>query len=407
MRVLSIIAQKPNSTGSGVYLTEIVRCFKELGMKQEVICACYKDDEIYDTENVKYNKLIFNEKDIPIKIAGMSDVMPYESMKYSDFINRDNELKIWITAFKTKIIEVINRFRPELIICHHLYLLTAMTVDILKSSFANSDKPKIVGICHNTDLRQFRQTNLMRAFIKDNIKKLDKVFAPSSEHANIAKELFDIGDEKIELVGIGYNSKIFYDMKLRDRDDTKNRVLYVGKVAKKKGVFSLIKAINMLNDENINLYIIGGAGDKDEYDEIVNESKKSKSRITFLGQKKQAEIAEFYNKSEVFVLPSFSEGIPMVPLEALACGCKVVISNLLGLKEFYDKNVKNASISYVELPKLTNVDDASDFELDEFQKRLANAIKKSLEDKNTYKPDLSLLTWESIAKKIIMLNEYL
>lgn len=41
-----------------------------------------------------------------------------------------------------------------------------------------------------------------------------------------------------------------------------NRLLYVGKVSKKKGVLSLIKAINILNDENIIIDIVGGAGDR-------------------------------------------------------------------------------------------------------------------------------------------------
>ena len=79
----------------------------------------------------------------------------------------------------------------------------------------------------------------------------------------------------------------------------------------------------------------------------------------------------------------------MVPLEAMACGCKVVISDLPGVKNFYNANVKNASIKYVELPKLTNVDNASIKELEEYEKRLAIAIRESIDDKNGQKPDLN------------------
>ncbi|MBR1453460.1 MAG: glycosyl transferase family 1, partial [Lachnospiraceae bacterium] len=87
MKILSIIAQKPNSTGSGVYLTELVRCFKNMGHINEIICACYENDNIIDEKDIHYNKIVFNTKDVPIKIAGMSDVMPYETIKYSDFID--------------------------------------------------------------------------------------------------------------------------------------------------------------------------------------------------------------------------------------------------------------------------------------------------------------------------------
>ncbi len=165
-------------------------------------------------------------------------------------------------------------------------------------------------------------------------------------------------------------------------------------------MLSLVKAINILNDKNIVLDIIGGAGDKEEYEEILAESKKSVSKISFIMPMTQDKLAIEYNKHDIFILPSFSEGIPMVPLEALACGCKIVISDLPGVKNFYNENVKCASIKYVELPKLTNVDDASSDELVSFEKRLVKAIKESIDDKNIYKPDLTNISWDNIARRI-------
>lgn len=478
MKILSIIAQKPSSTGSGVYLSELVRCFKEMGHEQEIICAAYESDvvgantcgartgEFYEPV---YNKIIFDTKELPIRIAGMSDAMPYPSIKYSELVSNEDKLKMWMTAFDKKVREVLDRLKPDLIICHHLYLLTSMVVNIVTQQFDNSivgestaspwrfelceqqiDKvPLIYGICHNTDLRQYQQTNLKRDFIKENIKKLDRLFFLSKEHADKAIELFDFDKSKAEIIGIGYNNNIFKNNRdvahiVRDNNQVLKHIvgadmperlcrsvatecnkiplgdirpsmgkhreptttlLYVGKVCKKKGVLSLIKAIEVLNDENIVLDIIGGAGDKVEYDEMISESKKSKSKINFIGPMTQDKLAIEYNSHDIFVLPSFFEGLPLVPLEAMACGCKVVISDLPGVKNYYDANVKNASIKYVELPKLTNVDNASIEELEAFEKRLAGAIRESIDDNNTYKPDLSNITWDNIAKNIIKVDE--
>lgn len=399
MKVLSIIAQKPSSTGSGVYLTELVKCFKDFGASQEIICGVYNEDKIDDEEGIKFNKVIFNTEELPIKIAGMSDVMPYESIKYSDFIDDDNKLNYWVNAFRKKVTDTLVTFCPDLIICHHLYLLTAHVVNIvekLKSEKIISNC-KIYGICHNTDLRQFRQTDLEREFIKENIKKLDMVFAPSDDHASIAKEIFNLDANKIKIIGIGYNDKIFYN---KNENREKNNIIYVGKVAYKKGVMCLVRAINLLNNDSIVLDIVGGAGDKQEYDSILTESKKSKSTIRFLGQKSQMELADLYNKHNIFILPSFSEGIPIVPLEALACGCKVIISDLPGVRDFLDKNVKGASISYVTLPELSNVDEAKQDELSQYEERLAVAIKKCLDDYSSYSPSLSNVSWINIAKSI-------
>lgn len=397
MKILSIIAQKPNSTGSGVYLAELLRCFKNMGHINEIICACYENDNIIDEKDIHYNKIVFNTKDVPIKIAGMSDVMPYETIKYSDFIDNPKMLEIWKNVFINKTLETIIRFKPDLIICHHLYLLTA----IIENLFDGNYRPKIYAICHNTDLRQYRQTDLEREFIKENIVKLDKIFFPSNEHMKIAKELFNFDDSVMKVVGIGYNNNIFKRINIDNIDKYNKSLLYVGKVSKKKGVLSLVKAINLLNDEAISLDIIGGIGDIDEYNEILDESKKSKSIINFIKPMSQDKLAIEYNKHNIFILPSFSEGIPMVPIEAMACGAKVVISNLPGVKDFYDANIKNANIKYVKLPNLTNVDDANDDEISAFEERLACAIKESINDNNNSNPILNNISWENIAKTML------
>ena len=46
MKILSITAQKPHSTGSGVYLTELVKSFAQMGHTQAVIAGVYPDDTI-------------------------------------------------------------------------------------------------------------------------------------------------------------------------------------------------------------------------------------------------------------------------------------------------------------------------------------------------------------------------
>ncbi len=402
MKILSIIAQKPSDTGSGVYLKELINSFYGKGIDQEIICATYEDDELHNTDKVRYDNVIFDTKSLPIKIAGMSDVMPYPTIKYSDLARDSYKLKLWKEAFLKEFEEVYKRFKPNIIICHHLYLLTALVVsNYYDSGFSKMKATRIYGICHNTDLRQYRQTDLERDFIKSNIKKLDKVFAPSAEHAKIASEIYDIPFDDIKVIGIGYNDKIFYDMGLRDTIDSYKKILYVGKVSKKKGVLSLIKAVNKLEDSDISLDIVGGAGNQEEYAEIIVESKKSKSTINFRGAMSQVDLSKEYNTHDTFVLPSFSEGIPIVPIEALATGAKVVVSNLPGVKEFYQSHISGAKMCFVDLPKLSNVDDASSEELALYEDRLSKALKDCIEDKKRYKVKVKDISWENIATSIL------
>ena len=82
MKILSIIAQKPKSTGSGVYLTELVRALDELGQEQAVIAGVYKEDQVLLPNNVQFFPVYYQTAQLPFPIAGMSDQMPYESTCY-------------------------------------------------------------------------------------------------------------------------------------------------------------------------------------------------------------------------------------------------------------------------------------------------------------------------------------
>ena len=60
MRILSITAQKPNSTGSGVLLTELVKELAAKGHEQAVVAGVYKEDKTEVPENTKIYPVIFN-----------------------------------------------------------------------------------------------------------------------------------------------------------------------------------------------------------------------------------------------------------------------------------------------------------------------------------------------------------
>ncbi|MDD3141943.1 MAG: glycosyl transferase family 1, partial [Lachnospiraceae bacterium] len=138
MRILSITAQKPDCTGSGIFLSELIKGFAEMGVEQAVVAGIYKDDVVILPDEVAFKPVYFNTVELPFAIAGMSDEMPYESTVYSkmtkDMVSRFEQV------FVKNVTDVIEKFNPDLILCHHLYLLTALVRNKCV------DK-KIVGIC--------------------------------------------------------------------------------------------------------------------------------------------------------------------------------------------------------------------------------------------------------------------
>ena len=69
--------------------------------------------------------------------------------------------------------------------------------------------------------------------------------------------------------------------------------------------------------------------------------------VHFLGKLEQMELAKVYNTCDIFALPSFSEGLPLTVIEALACGDRVVMSDLPGIREWLDTYAPGADIRYV------------------------------------------------------------
>lgn len=264
MRILSITAQKPNSTGSGVYLTELVKEYADAGHEQAVVAGVYEEDMVELPEGISFYPVYFRSRKLPYPIAGMSDEMPYESTRYCDMTPE------MVRQFKEAFLEVIEKaageLKPDVILCHHLYLLTAM----VRERFPEI---KIYGFCHNTDLRQMCKNELERCYIKEQIGKLDHIFVPQRAQEEAIRSVYGIRAEeaagRVTRVGTGYNSQIFFQDGTR-ADDGVARMVFAGKIAEKKGVASLIRSLSLLrlDREDVKLYLAGSTGNKAEYEEI-------------------------------------------------------------------------------------------------------------------------------------------
>lgn len=389
MRILSITAQKPDSTGSGVYLSELVRAFDRMGHEQAVIAGIYREDHPCFPAGTAFFPVYFETEALPFPIAGMSDEMPYRSTRYSDMTPEMEER--FCRAFVEAAREAVEAFRPDLILCHHLYLMTAA----IREAFPGLP---VYGFCHNTDLRQMRKTDLKRQYIREQIRRLDRIFVPQEEQQKGVLEVYGPDPGKLRQVGIGYNPEIFHK---------RNKLVFAGKISEKKGVKSLLRSMELLAESGridcgrTELYLAGGAGDEREYQEILDLAERCPVKVHLPGRLSQERLAALYNECGLFVLPSYYDAIPLVAVEALACGCKVVISDLPGVREWIGGAIEHAGIRYVPLPPMKNTDEPVAEALPAFEERLAAAIEEALLEQNAGLPKLDRLSWESVARRVL------
>ena len=118
------------------------------------------------------------------------------------------------------------------------------------------------------------------------------------------------------------------------------RLLYVGRLSAAKGVSVLFQAVAALIPQHpeVMLTIVGDGPDRQTL-----ESQAAKlgiaSHLKFVGYQSQDAVCQFLQDCEVFVLPSFAEGLPVVLMEAMATGVPVVTTSIAAISELVEDGI--------------------------------------------------------------------
>ena len=391
MKILSITAQKPSSTGSGVYLGELLHSWEAAGHSQAVVYGCTHADPQPDFPGVTCCPVFYESAAMPFPVLGMSDEMPYPSTRYRDL----NELQLqqFSDAFHQAVTAAVELENPDWIVCHHLYLLTALVRRWFPSR-------RIVGISHGSDLRQFGKNPKFRELILSEIPKLDRIIAlHASQQAEICR-VFGCDGDRVRVIGAGYNQKIFRPSGL-PRSEGPVRISFAGKITAKKGIFSLLRALDRIPGDRLTVRLAGGFSNPEEEARIRALAMQNRHSIEFPGMLSHPALAQLLQNSDLFVLPSFFEGLPLVTMEAMACGCRVVCSDLPGLRPWFDAHIPGHTVSFVPMPAMRQVDEPEADQLPAFESRLAEAIEAGLRMPVPAQPDLSGVSWDGVSRRIL------
>ena len=386
-RILHLIAQKPGYTGSGIYLQGIIKEATKKLYPQALVAGISQDDGIdefqFPADLVIY-PVYFDTGELPFPVVGMSDTMPYPSTKYRELT--PSMYLLWRQAFMKAIKNALDDFKPDLIISHHLWLLSALVRELA---------PEIPVLCisHATDLRQLELAPQFTDEVIAGCSKIEPVIALNNFQAEKIASIYKIPGESITVVGCGFNPAIFYPPIHREKNKVK-KIIYAGKLSRAKGVTSLFKACELLYLEEPNFeLLLYGSGDGKEAKKLAAMAKRIPFKFTAPGTVSQLELGNVFRQGDVFVLPSFYEGLPLVVIEALASGLRVVVSDLPGLRPWLGDEINYSGlISYVPLPRLVKADQPITEELPIFESRLKNSLLIQINQ--------SPVEWSAVSPKI-------
>lgn len=137
--------------------------------------------------------------------------------------------------------------------------------------------------------------------------------------------------DKIIHVPYGVNLSEF---KTGLKNDQVFRIIYVGRINIRKGVYYLLKAYKELNLPHSELLLIGGVDD--EMKIILSEFSGIYKWMDYMPQR---ELVNYYSQSSVFVTMSLEEGLALVQLQAMACGLPVICTTNTGGEDVIEDGI--------------------------------------------------------------------
>ena len=167
-----------------------------------------------------------------------------------------------------------------------------------------------------------------RLLIPRIVKKAIKIITVSKFSKQEICDFYKISSQKIYVI---YNaaSNIFHQ---KIKNCSEKYVLAVSSLNYQKNFHSLIRAFNMLDDNNIKLFLVGDINRNFADIGLLKDIQGNKN-IVFKGRIDDDELISLYSNAVCFIYPSLYEGFGIPPLEAQACGCPVVCSNAASLPE--------------------------------------------------------------------------
>lgn len=216
---------------------------------------------------------------------------------------------------------------------------------------------------HGTDegplenIKDFESNFFYRKLIIFTLNSSEKIITVSSDLAKIINQM-EIDSNKVTVLRNAVDISRFKPIKnvsMRKEYNIKENeilILFIGHLEPFKGIFELLNAFKKIIKKNVKLIIIGEGHSENEVKEIVSKYNLT-DKIIFTGKVSPNVIQNYYQMADIFTLPSYTEGLPLVVIEAMACGLPVIVSNVGGIPEIAKDNINGFVIPPRDDEKLT------------------------------------------------------
>ena len=212
---------------------------------------------------------------------------------------------------------------------------------------------KILVHFHGSDFDKFYQSSMkaVQLLIRLSLRHIDLLIVLAENLKSVFDGLVD--QEKIRVVYNGIDSRLFESNKRNP--DTGNRtvkVLYLSKKSYAKGVYDFLRTIPLVihKEKDVKFILAGDSVAFEEFPWHSGHICHTEKEITGLirengltdvmeirGEVTGSDKRKIFAESDIFVMPSYSEGMPLVILEAMAAGLPIVATRVGALPEILEE----------------------------------------------------------------------
>lgn len=227
----------------------------------------------------------------------------------------------------------IEAFQPDFILGYWVYPEGAGAEYVAR----RLGKPIVLGAL-GTDINE--RSGLNGWLTRRTLQAADRVIFVSHAMTRHAIAHHGVSPDRCATVVNGINTDVFHPQDQRAcRDELgvapdARLIVYVGRLIEAKGLRELVTSVAKLRqaDPRVCAVVIGEGDFKTDLMQQITALGQA-SGIQLVGGKLPPQVAKYINAADLLTLPSWTEGYPNVLVEALACGCPVVATQVGGIPE--------------------------------------------------------------------------
>ncbi|RLI65191.1 MAG: hypothetical protein DRO88_05275 [Promethearchaeia archaeon] len=245
-------------------------------------------------------------------------------------------------------LKVIKKFKIDLIREENLILAGVPT--LINSKISRVPYMTWLGGFERNSFEILYESSKLKKVVSSIISLLEFVICRNSAMVfTVSAEMFEIL-KRYNLPNV-YFSPNFVDFSIfiektypKLEESSKISILYSGRYEKEKGIDNLLKAVEILAMKGLpfELKMIGYGKMEDWIKKFIISHNLTKN-VKLLGKFPLSELPKYYQSAEIFVIPSYTEGLPAALLEAMCSGCACVCTNV-GVISNYITSFQNGII---------------------------------------------------------------